>query len=103
MIPISSHQDSVGPMTRTVADAAAILTIISGKDPLDKSTDSQPDVVPDFSKALNPYALKGARIGIPRLFQGNDPNILASFNEAVEIIRSLGATISSSISSFSTT
>lgn len=93
VIPISSHQDTVGPMTRSVADAAAILTVIAGRDPLDNFTLVQPEVVPDFSQALNTDALKGARLGIPRLFQGNDPNILKAFNESVEIIKGLGAII----------
>ena len=80
-------------MTRSVADAAAILTVIAGRDPLDNFTLAQPAEVPDFSKALDKNALKGARLGIPRLFQGSDPNILAAFNESVEIIKGLGATI----------
>ncbi|KLO18977.1 amidase signature enzyme [Schizopora paradoxa] len=93
VVPISSHQDTVGPIVRSVADAAAILTVIAGRDPLDNFTLAQPEPVPDFSKALNPFALKGARLGIPRSFQGSDPNIIAAFNASVEIIKSLGATI----------
>lgn len=76
-----------------MADAAAILTVIAGRDPLDNFTLAQPEPVPDFSKALNPHALKGARLGIPRSFQGSDPNIIAAFNASVEIIKGLGATI----------
>ncbi|KAL5513933.1 hypothetical protein ACEPAG_2694 [Sanghuangporus baumii] len=93
VIPISSNQDTVGPLTRSVADAAAILTVIAGRDPLDNFTLAQPEPVPDFSQALNVSALQGIRLGIPRLFQGSDPNILAAFNASVEIIRGLGATI----------
>ncbi|KAI5117586.1 hypothetical protein M0805_004581 [Coniferiporia weirii] len=93
VIPISSHQDSVGPITRSVADAAAILSVIAGRDPLDNFTLAQPEIVPDYSKALDINALKGTRLGIPRLFQGTDPNILAAFNASVEIIKGLGATI----------
>ncbi len=93
VVPISSHQDSVGPIVRSVADAAAILTVIAGRDPLDNITLAQPEPVPDFSKALNLHSLKGARLGIPRLFQGTDPNIIAAFNASVEIIKGLGAII----------
>lgn len=93
VIPVSSHQDTVGPMTRSVADATAILTVIAGRDPLDNFTLAQPETVPDFTQALNASALNGARLGIPRLFQSNDPNIMAAFNASVEIIRGLGATI----------
>lgn len=80
-------------MTRSVADAATILSVIAGRDPRDNFTLAQPERVPDYTKALNKDALRGARLGIPRLFQGTDPNILAAFNDSVEIIKSLGATI----------
>jgi amidase len=49
VIPISENQDTVGPMARSVADAAVILTAIAGRDPLDNSTLSAPARVPDFS------------------------------------------------------
>ncbi|KAA1474558.1 amidase signature enzyme [Dentipellis sp. KUC8613] len=93
VIPASVHQDTVGPMARSVADAAAILTIISGRDPLDNFTFAQPPVVPDFSKALKPNGLKGVRLGVPRLFQGSDQNVIAAFNASIEIIKGLGATV----------
>lgn len=93
VIPISSHQDTVGPMCRSVADAATILSVIAGPDPLDNFTLAQPEPVPDFSKALNPNALKGVRLGVPRLFQPQDVNIIAAFNASLEIIKGLGATI----------
>lgn len=93
VVPISEHQDTVGPMCRSVADAAAILTVIAGKDPLDNFTLAQPDVVPDFTKALDPNALKGVRLGIPRGFVSRNANVLAAFNAAVDTIRGLGATI----------
>ncbi|KAI0321533.1 amidase signature enzyme [Amylostereum chailletii] len=93
VVPISVHQDTVGPMARSVADAAAILTIIAGRDPLDNFTLAQPAIVPNFSQALNPNALRGVRLGVPRLFQSDDPNITAAFNASIELIRSLGATV----------
>ncbi|KAF8575673.1 amidase signature enzyme [Ramaria rubella] len=93
VIPISSHQDTVGPMCRSVADAATILSVIAGPDPLDNFTLVQPKPVPDFTKALNPNALKGVRLGVPRLFQGDDENIIAAFNASLEVLKELGATI----------
>ncbi|KAF8511980.1 amidase signature enzyme [Gautieria morchelliformis] len=93
VIPISSHQDTVGPMCRSVADAAIILSVIAGPDPLDNYTVIQPEPVPDFTKALQKHALKGVRLGVPRLFQGSDVNILAAFNASLEIMKELGATI----------
>jgi len=93
VVPISSHQDTVGPMCRSVADAATILSVIAGRDPLDNFTFAQPPFVPDYTKALNKNALKGVRLGVPRGFAGNSPVVLAAFNASVEIIRGLGATV----------
>lgn len=80
-------------MARSVADAAAILSVIAGKDPLDNATLVQPEPVPDFSLALNLKALRGVRLGVPRALQGSDPNVLAAFNASLDILRGLGATI----------
>lgn len=93
VIPISSHQDSVGPMARTVGDAAVILSVIAGPDPSDSATIIQPRPVPDYRKALIPDALRGVRLGVPRKFLGTDENILAAFNESIEVIRKLGAVV----------
>jgi amidase len=99
VIPISEHQDTVGPMTRSVTDAAIVLSIIAGKDPNDNFTLAQPAVVPDFTKALDKNALKGKRIGVPRRaflndsISGNDPFVNVVFEQALATIRSLGATV----------
>lgn len=76
-----------------MADAAALLTVIAGPDPLDPITLTQPSNVPTYTDALDPNALKGARIGVPRFFQSNDEDITKAFDEAVEVIRTLGATV----------
>ncbi|KAI0704211.1 amidase signature enzyme [Cerioporus squamosus] len=94
VIPISSHQDTVGPMTRSVTDAAIILHAIAGKDPRDNFTLAQPNVVPDYTKALRKDALRGVRLGVPRkLFTRTNSNIVAAFNASLDTIRGLGATI----------
>ncbi|KAH9925052.1 amidase signature enzyme [Epithele typhae] len=94
VIPISSHQDSVGPMTRTVTDAAIILNAIVGRDPLDNYTLAQPPTVPDFTAALDRDGLKGVRLGVPRnLVERADPFIVATFNASLDIFRALGAII----------
>jgi amidase len=93
VIPISSHQDTVGPMCQSVADAATILSVIAGRDPLGNFTHAQPEEVPDFTKALDPNALKGVCLGVPQLFQPQDVNIVTAFNASLEIIKGLGATI----------
>jgi len=93
VIPISSHQDTVGPMTRIVADSAILLSVIAGPDPSDDATITQPQPVPDYRKALNPEALHGVRLGVPRKFLETDTNILAAFNESIAVMRKLGAVI----------
>jgi amidase len=64
IIPIAASQDTAGPMTRTVRDAALILSVIAGPDPLDPATAKAPKVV-DYVSGLEKDALKGARIGVP--------------------------------------
>lgn len=98
VIPITIRQDTVGPIARTVKDAAIILSAIAGKDPNDNYTSGQPfNTAPDYGKSLNHSAFKGVRIGIPRngLFNQstNDPALMAAFESAVETIRSAGAEV----------
>ena len=64
IVPIAASQDTAGPLARTVADAAATLTVINGKDPADPATAANPLVGHDFSADLSPKALQGARIGV---------------------------------------
>ena len=99
VIPISLRQDTVGPVARTVKDAAYILSVISGTDKFDNWTDAQPfDEIPDYVKACKYSAFSGARLGIPRngitpfLNQSTEP-IMAAFETAVELIRDAGATV----------
>ena len=85
ILPISATQDTAGPMTRTVADAAAELGAIAGKDPEDPATATAPDTVPNYLAGLSPTALQGKRIGVI-----NNNN--AQYVAAVAAIQSLGAT-----------
>ncbi|KAJ3751165.1 amidase signature enzyme [Lentinula detonsa] len=102
VIPISEHQDTVGPMARSITDAAIVLSVIAGKDPNDNFTSAQPPVVPDYTQALNTNALNGARIGVPRqvFLDGSDLTgngslsaIGLAFEQALNVIRELGATV----------
>ncbi len=65
IIPICTAQDTAGPMTRTVADAAALLNIIVGEDPEDPSTWCR-DIPEDYTAYLDKGGLKGLRLGINR-------------------------------------
>ena len=66
IVPISAAQDTAGPMTRTVADAAVLLTAIAGSDPLDPATEAASSHATDYATFLDPGALDGARIGVWR-------------------------------------
>jgi len=99
VIPISEHQDTIGPITRSIADAAIVLSIIAGPDPNDNFTMAQPASVPDYTMALSNTSLAGKRIGVPRAvflndsMTGNDPYVNQVFEQALETLKSLGATI----------
>ncbi|KFY25598.1 hypothetical protein V493_04570, partial [Pseudogymnoascus sp. VKM F-4281 (FW-2241)] len=100
VIPISERQDTIGPLTRTVTDAAHVLNIIAGKDPLDPYTDAQPfPHPPDYTKSLKANSLRGKRIGIPRnaflptRLPNIDAPILAAFEAAIKELKNAGATI----------
>ena len=67
IVPISAEQDTAGPITRNVTDAAVVLGAITGVDPADPATKAQKGhVLADYRTALNADALKGARIGVWR-------------------------------------
>ncbi|KAG8687222.1 hypothetical protein FRC11_007574, partial [Ceratobasidium sp. 423] len=99
VVPVSSHMDSVGPMARNVADAATILTVIAGRDEKDNYTLAAPAEVPDYTRFLNPDAIRGKRFGVPRAvftngtLTGNLPIINVEFNKALDTIRSLGGVV----------
>jgi len=68
MLPANPTQDTMGPMTRTVADAARVLDVIAGYDPNDPVTAYAVGNVPaSYQTALKPTALRGARIGVLRV------------------------------------
>ena len=95
IIPIAHSQDTAGPMARTVADAAALLTAMVGFDPADAITKpAATRMVRDYTQALNPNAAKGLRIGVPRkqLF-GASPLADALVDQAIAVLKSLGAEI----------
>jgi amidase len=95
IIPISRSQDTAGPMARTVADAAALLAAMVGRDPRDGATTSSAAAKPfDHRAALDPAALKGARIGVARKrYFGYSPATDRIVDAAIADMRSLGAVI----------
>ncbi len=94
IIPISASQDTAGPMTRTVADAAALLTAIAGSDPRDAATSGLNGRAPvDYTAHLDASALKGARIGVARNMAGFHPLVDEVFERAIAALRAAGAEI----------
>src|SRR5438046_210537 len=66
IIPIAHSQDTAGPMTRTVRDAAILLGALAGPDPRDSATAAAPAHVPDYTRFLDATGLAGAPLGVAR-------------------------------------
>ncbi|MFC5455793.1 amidase [Prosthecobacter fluviatilis] len=77
IIPITHHQDTAGPMTLTVSDAALLMQVLAA----------------DFTADLKSDALKGARLGVIREYSGTHPQVLALFDAALQKLREAGAII----------
>jgi len=94
LIPISFSQDTAGPMTRTVTDAAILLGALTGTDTRDLATEAAVGhALGDYTTALDRDALRGARIGVLRRQHAPDTPMDRLLSEAVEVMRSAGATI----------
>jgi len=114
VVPISHTQDTVGPHGRTVADAAAALSVIQsrsfdGRDPATGGVPlgwqgtgkTRPTNIPtDYTKFVNPNGLQGAKLGVTRVgLNGFDPfvptpgPVLDAFEEAVQALQDAGATV----------
>ena len=95
IIPISHTQDTAGPLCRTAADAAALLTVLAGVDPRDTATAAaKAHLQPDYTRFLDPNGLRGARIGIPRAkFFGYSDVTDRLAEDALEVLRRNGAVL----------
>ncbi len=89
VVPISHSQDTPGPMTRTVRDAALVLSAIAGSDPADPATREADAHRGDFAAGLTADALRGKRIGVMRFATGFGTN--AVFEEALRTLKAQGA------------
>ncbi len=94
VIPISHTQDTAGPMTRTVRDAAILLSALAGVDPEDKATaESSGKSFTDYTQFLDPKGLQGARLGVVRRYFGFHDAVDSVMNEAFESLKKSGAVI----------
>jgi len=94
IIPIAASQDTAGPMTRTVADAAILLNALKGADDRDPATRvlrSRP--AEDYAAALTAGGLKGARLGVARNFFEFNPQVDALMEEALAALKAEGAVL----------
>ena len=94
IIPISATQDTAGPMARTVRDAAILLGALTGVDSEDARTaESTGKYYTDYTRFLDPSALKGKRIGVEKShLKGNSP-IVGLLKQAIQVMEQLGAVI----------
>jgi len=93
IVPISHSQDTAGPMTRTVRDAAIVLNVIAGSDPADPATAQADARKTDYAAALDGADLNGVRIGVARFLTGYSDGTDAVFEANLERLRQAGAVL----------
>ena len=94
IIPISQSQDTAGPMARSVADAAVLLSAIAGVDADDRASAAVPgDISFDYQTHLKKDALRGARIGVLRKLAGFHPDVDQAFERAIDAMKAAGAEV----------
>jgi amidase len=89
IVPISHSQDTAGPMTASVREAAELLTAIAGSDPADPATKEADSRRHDYAAALDASSLSGKRIGVMRFAAGFGTD--AAFETALAVLRQHGA------------
>ena len=94
IIPISSTQDTAGPLARTVKDAVILLGALTGEDDEDAVTaTSHGKTHPDYTKFLDAEGLKGKNIGIDRKKKSINHHLNALLDEAIDVLKKQGANI----------
>ncbi|HQU85515.1 MAG TPA: amidase family protein, partial [Pyrinomonadaceae bacterium] len=93
VIPIAHSQDTAGPMCRTVADAAAVLSALVGVDKTDAITSQATKGEKDYTKFLLKDGLKGMKIGVMRQYFGRNPRLDAFMEKQLKVLKDNGATL----------
>lgn len=93
LVAFASSLDQIGPITKDVADAALLMNVLAGHDPLDSTSADVP--VPDYTRALKKKDVKKLRIGVPRQYfaDGLDPEVEAAVRAAIEVLKELGGDV----------
>ncbi len=93
LVAFASSLDQIGPITKDVTDAAIMLNVIAGHDPLDSTSANLP--VPDFTRAFKKKDLKKLKLGVPQEFfaEGLDPDVEQAVRAAIDELRNLGGEI----------
>jgi aspartyl-tRNA(Asn)/glutamyl-tRNA(Gln) amidotransferase subunit A len=92
LIAFASSLDRVGPFTQSVEDAATVLGVIAGYDPLDATSAERP--VPDYREALK-QPVAGLKVGVPAEYfaEGLDPEVRAAVEKAIDGLRAAGCVV----------
>ncbi len=94
VVPIAHSQDTAGPMTRTVADAAALLTAMAGSDPQDSATALASQKKLDYSQLLDRKALQGKRLGVVRSqWAAASDLVVAALESQLAVLKAQGAVL----------
>jgi len=93
LVAFASSLDQIGPITKDVTDAAVLLNVIAGHDPLDSTSANLP--VPDYTKVFRRKDLKKVRVGVPQEYfaEGLDPEVDQAVRGAIEELKRLGGDI----------
>ncbi|MDF3881900.1 amidase [Cupriavidus basilensis] len=94
IVPIAHSQDTAGPMARTVADAAALLSVLCASDARDPATHEATSNARDYTRFLTLDGLRGKRLGVLRNhFGGRNDLVSAVIEQALEVLKAQGATL----------
>ena len=91
VIPIAHSQDTAGPMTRTVSDAAILLNVLAGFDRNDSATSQSNKAAKDYTRFLQKDGLRKTRIGVARDYWGKNPDVDRVMNDALKALKDAGA------------
>jgi amidase len=91
IVPVGLTQDTAGPMTRSVMDAAMLLDVMAGSDPGDPYSADADAHKTSYSKSLSTDSLKGVRLGVMRGMHSNDEGIKPVFDAALAVLKAQGA------------